>query len=364
MVRPGDVDAGPWHVRGVWLPDGDEPQDWWIADGRMTDRPVAHARDLPVGWVLLGGLVDAHVHLTMNFGRVMPFADGSDALIAANAAAQRRAGVLALRDAGVAWGGLPRQTADGPRLQRAGSLMAPPGRGYPNVCRPVSADEIVETALDEVAAGADWVKVLADFPGPDGNWFAAPSNYPRDVLTRLVREVHAAGARVMGHTTGLGSADLVAAGVDSIEHGTAVTEHQVREMSARGIAWTPTLATVHKHVGGLAGEASPVGAYIRAQLDRLREMLALASELGVPILAGTDEIGMGAIATEVEWLGRFGVAANAALAAASTAARSWLGFPPVGVNSEADLVIYADDPRRDPAVLAHPISVMYGGRLV
>lgn len=125
--------SGPWHVRGVVLPDGDRSCDWWIVDGHLTDELVAGASDLPGAWVLPGGLVDAHTHLTMNFGHAMPHADGSDDLIAANGAAQLRAGVLALRDAGHAWGGVPRECPDGPRLQRAGSLIAPPGRGYPNV---------------------------------------------------------------------------------------------------------------------------------------------------------------------------------------------------------------------------------------
>ncbi len=84
--------SGPWHVRGVVLPDGDRSCDWRIVDGHLTDEPVAGASDLPGAWVLPGGLVDAHTHLTMNFGRAMPHADGSDDLIAANGAAQLRAG--------------------------------------------------------------------------------------------------------------------------------------------------------------------------------------------------------------------------------------------------------------------------------
>lgn len=202
--------------------------------------------------------------------------------------------MLALRDAGYAWGGVPRESPDGPRLQRVGSLMAPAGRGYPSVCRAVAPEDLVRVALEEVAGGAQWVKVLGDFPDADGNWFAAPSNYSADVLARLVREVHAAGARVMGHSTGLGAADLVTAGVDSAEHGMALTPDQVAQMADRGIAWTATLATAFKDVGVLAEQSTPVGAYIRGQLDRRRDLFPKAVSLGVPVLAGTDEIPMGA----------------------------------------------------------------------
>jgi imidazolonepropionase-like amidohydrolase len=49
-----------WHVRAVPLPDGEQPVDWWIADGRLSAKPVDGARELPGGWVA-PGLVDAHV---------------------------------------------------------------------------------------------------------------------------------------------------------------------------------------------------------------------------------------------------------------------------------------------------------------
>ncbi|MEA2324783.1 MAG: hypothetical protein QOD81_4633, partial [Solirubrobacteraceae bacterium] len=34
------MNAERWHLRAVPLPDGDEPVDWWIADGRLSARPV------------------------------------------------------------------------------------------------------------------------------------------------------------------------------------------------------------------------------------------------------------------------------------------------------------------------------------
>ena len=86
MERGGD--QGPWHVRAIRLPDGVEPEEWWIADGMLYETPIAEARDLPGGWFLPGGLIDAHAHLTMNFnGFDLP--DGSEDLIAANLQAQR-----------------------------------------------------------------------------------------------------------------------------------------------------------------------------------------------------------------------------------------------------------------------------------
>ena len=99
-------DNGPWHLAAVRLPDGTQPEEWWIVDGQIRATPIPGARDLPGGWFLPGGLVDAHAHLTMNVNG-FTLRDGSDGLIATNLAAQRTAGVLALRDAGLAWGGRP-----------------------------------------------------------------------------------------------------------------------------------------------------------------------------------------------------------------------------------------------------------------
>jgi imidazolonepropionase-like amidohydrolase len=357
-------DTGPWHLAAVRLPDGTAPEEWWIVDGKASDAPVPGARDLPGGWFLPGGLVDAHVHLTMNFN-AFALRDGSADLIAANMAAQRAAGVLTLRDAGLAWGGRPEQDhANGPRLQSAGRLLAPPGRGYPQICHWVEADRLVEVALEELKRGGTWVKIMGDFPGPDGDWFAAPPNYPRDVLHALVQAVHAAGGRVMAHSTGQAVADLVAARVDSIEHGMQLNGELLETMAQNGIAWTLTMATALKHVGALATLDNPIGAMILSQLARVRELLPLAVSLGVPLLAGTDELPHGAIAQELAVLYEFGLSPRDAIAAASTAARAWLGLPDVTVGTAADLVTFPADPRANLAVLAHPAAVVFNGRRI
>lgn len=353
--------TGPWHLRAIRLPDGARAEEWWIVDGRISATPVPGARDLPGGWFLPGGLVDAHLHLTMNFNG-FALHDGSNDLIAANMAAQRAAGVLALRDAGLAWGGQPTPNlVDGPQLQSAGRILAPYGRGYPQICHWVADDRLVDTALEEVQRGAAWVKIMADFPGPNGDWFAAPPNYPRDVLRELVQAVHAAGARVMAHSTGQAGPDLVYARVDSIEHGMQLNGDLLEAMAQHGIAWTLTMATALKHVGALAALNNPVGTLIRAHLARIRELLPLAVSLGVPLLAGTDELPHGALAQEIALLHDFGLSTRDAIAAASTAARAWLGWEGFAAGAQGDLVMFADDPRANIGVLARPAAVICKG---
>lgn len=357
-------DAGPWHLRAVRLPDGDTTEEWWIVDGQFSERPVPGARELPGGWFLPGGLVDAHMHSTMNFNGYS-LADGSDALIAANLAAQRAAGVLAVRDAGLAWGGRYGPALEtGPHVQSAGSLLAAPERGYPGICTWVPAEQLVAVALDELRRGVQWVKIMADFPGPDGDWYQAPPSYPLDALEALVRAVHAAGARVMAHSTGRAAGDLVRVGVDSIEHGMNLNGELLEQMARRKIAWVLTLGTALKHSGPIAAQDNPVGHYVRAQLNRVRELLPLAASLGVPLLAGTDELPHGALAEELAIIHSYGLTPRQVIAAASTGARDFLRFPAFAVNTPLDLTLYASDPRDDLAVLSHPSAVVFGGRRI
>jgi imidazolonepropionase-like amidohydrolase len=199
------------------------------------------------------------------------------------------------------------------------------------------------------------VKVIADFVGDDGNWLAAPPNYSPQTLAELVDAVHAEGGRVAAHSTGLAGALAIEAGADTIEHGSALDEQAIEASARRGTAWVPTLWTGNKHLS-----AAPP-AFHEAWRERMRGLLALALRLGVPVLAGSDEMPAGALHLEVAELVRTGgLTPEQALRAASTDARRALDLP----VPDGDLVTYAADPREDPAALASPAAVVVGGRRV
>jgi imidazolonepropionase-like amidohydrolase len=352
-----------WHIRAVRLPFGEQVEEWWVRDGILHDEPVFGAVDLPGGWVL-PGLVDAHAHLTIDINGT-GFANGSAALIGANCQAQRAAGVLAVRDAGAVPGArLDSLPPGGPRVIPSGRLFAPAGRFHDHLHDPVPAEQLVTAALEEVASGLTWVKIIADFPGPDGNWAIAPITYPIEVVRALVEAVHAAGARVMAHTSTGHVAELVRAGVDSIEHGPAITPDLLREMAARGTAWTPTLATITGYLEPLIALDGLVGDYVRGTFAQWHETIPLAEQLGVTLLAGTDEIAHGSLAREIAQLRRFGLSPASALDAASTMARDYLGLSGFRAGAPADLVTFATDPRLDPATLELPAAILLGGSLV
>jgi imidazolonepropionase-like amidohydrolase len=218
----------------------------------------------------------------------------------------------------------------------------------------VAPEQLRAAALSEVARGATWVKIIGDFPRMPGRVDNAVT-YPMDVVAEVVEAAHAAGARVAVHTVLPGAAEeFVATGVDSIEHGPALSRDTLREMAKRGTAWTPTLCAV---LNGLDDPDLP--AEQRASLNLLREALTElvpeAVRLGVPVLAGTDVVGT--VSREVTLLARVGLDPSQALACASETARSFLG----DTGGHVDLVTYARDPREDPTQLDHPEAVIVNG---
>ncbi len=360
-----------YHLRATLLPEGDAPSDLWIAGGRLSFAPVLGAKELaPPGGFALPGLVDCHVHLTVDFGRIgLP--RGSGKLVAENRRRQLAAGVLLLRDIGSvsdAAIGLPAD--DGlPRVQPAGRYLAP-ADGYGGMQRPTSPEELPHAAAAQ-ARLAPWVKIIADWPrvasgGAIPALHRGELNYTPDRLAEAVRAAHAAGARVAVHAMSreaVGAA--IAARVDCIEHATEADAAQIDVMAAAGIAWTPTLAAFQAtlHSAERRGQDDVAG-WLRECFERLRTLLPRARSLGVPVLAGTDVLPPGAVVHEVAALQESGLAPVDALAAASSAARAYLGEPGIEPGAPADLVLYAADPRNDPEVLASPALIMLRGQIV
>lgn len=353
--------AQAWCIRATLLPNGTERETWWLRHGQLAKTPIPDAMELPGNYLLPGGLVDAHAHLTIDFAN-SGLAGGSKALIAANWQRQLASGVLNLRDAGVIpTASLLRNTYHG-RVICAGRIFAPPGRYHQGIGQWVPPEGLVAAALGEVAMGMTWVKFIADFPSSDGDWFNAPANYDLALLSTLVGQVHAAGARVMAHATGPIANELVRLGVDSIEHGSRLTPETVRRMADRGTAWTPTVWTMMKYVGPALMLPEPLGDYLRGFLEALPTTLALAAELGVPLLAGSDEAPHGSLHRELQALHDFGLSAPQILASATSTARHYLHLPPAAAT--ADFVTYWDDPRSNLATLAEPAAIVVDGVLL
>jgi imidazolonepropionase-like amidohydrolase len=163
-----------------------------------------------------------------------------------------------------------------------------------------------------------------------------------------------------------GGAACVAAGVDSLEHGMCLDPSLLTQMAAQGTALTPTLAVLLTEALPAVRKApdSPRRRWFLAGAEVHGQLAAAAAEAGVVVLAGTDSRPLGRVADEVRALAAAGVPANDALAAASWAARAYLGLPGLVVGAPADVVVYAEDPRSDLVQLDHPTAVVLRGRLL
>jgi imidazolonepropionase-like amidohydrolase len=110
--------------------------------------------------------------------------------------------------------------------------------------------------------------------------------------------------------------------------------------------------------------------YHRHMLDlheRRYATIGAAHEAGVAIYVGTDAGGSlphGLVAQEMVELTKAGLSNDEVVSAATWGAREWLGRPGIVEGEDADLVVYASDPRVDVAVVADPLGIILRGRVV
>lgn len=355
------------HVRGVLLPE-DEVVDLWLDGDRVSREPVPGAQTLTTSGFILPGLVDAHCHIGIRPGGApIESIDEARALATIN----RDIGVLALRDAGSPF---PYAELDDdpqmPRLARAGRHVAPPKRYLRGLGIEVEAGELPPTVTAQAAAGNGWVKLVGDWIDRDKGDLAPAWDVTS--MADAVAAAHAAGARVAAHLFAEESvAALVRAGVDSVEHGTGLSEDDIAEMARRGTALVPTMINVARfdEIAAPAVEKFPSYAqHMLALRDRFPAVVAAAYEAGVPIYTGSDAgggIGHGQVAEEILALRQqAGMSTMDVLAAASWGARAWLGFPGLVEGGLADLVVYDRDPRVDLSVVREPSLIVLRGRVV
>lgn len=352
-----------WHLQGVVLP-GTEPTDLWVRGGLISPEPIPDAQTIARDVWIMPGLVDAHCHVGLG---------GQGAVDRATAEQQaitdRDSGVLLIRDAGA-----PVDThwidhrADLPRIIRAGRHVAVHKRYLRNFAVEIDPYDLVGQVEHEARAGDGWVKLVGDWI--DRSVGDLRPLWPADVAREAIERAHELGARVTAHCFGEESvAELVAAGIDCIEHGTGMSDAVIELMAAREVGLVPTMTNLENFpVFAAAGQARfPTYAAHMIALHATRfAVLGAAREAGVPIYAGTDAGGTlshGRIAQEADLLAELG-GIEFALGAISWRARKWLGADLLTSGASADLVVYDTDPRTNFEVLHQPMLVMLRGNPV
>ncbi len=232
--------------------------------------------------------------------------------------------------------------------------------------------EVLKTVRQEIAAGADVIKLWAS-TGTDDD-VTGFQTYTFEEIKAAVEMAHQFGKKIAIHSYGPdGARDAVRAGTDSLEHATDLDDATIREMAKRGTFYVPTIDhnRYYSENGDKIGYAPGYKEKLQAFIPRNLETARKAFKSGVKFAMGSDAIYtmFGQNTRELGWFVKAGMTPEQALRTATVNAAELLGkekeLGAVAPGYYADLVAVEGDPLTDIGVVLNRVKwVMKAGAVV
>jgi imidazolonepropionase-like amidohydrolase len=252
---------------------------------------------------LLPGLIDCHVHFAVSGGPDWltevrePYATACWRA-ARHARDTLRAGFTMVRTLGGRDGADPamrdaqaKGLIEGPRMVAANQVVCMTGGHGAWMGREADGpDEVRKAVREQLRAGADCAKLIATggvmTPGVE----PGAQQLGEDELRAGVNEAHNAGRKTAAHAHGApGIKAAVLAGIDSIEHGSFMTDEIMSLMKERGTFYSVTLCSADGFFkappGAVADWAMTKGMQVR---EALYATFRRAYQANVKLVVGTD----------------------------------------------------------------------------
>jgi imidazolonepropionase-like amidohydrolase len=247
--------------------------------------------------------------------------------------------------------------------------IIPPAHTLQGICN--GPDQCREAVRYQIKYGADVIKFMASggvlsLTDPVDN-----VQLTQEEMNAIVSEAHAWGRKAAAHCHGDRAAKMaIAAGVDSIEHGSFLEDDTLRLMKDKHVYLVPTLFALH-WVDAHAGTLPPtILAKEKAAGLHINQMFEHAVKIGTPIAMGTDAAvePHGKNMTEFWLMTQHGFTAAQALQAGTVGGAELLGLAKeigtLEAGKAADVVAVPGNVLADIRTLDRPVMVMKGGQFV
>jgi imidazolonepropionase-like amidohydrolase len=230
------------------------------------------------------------------------------------------------------------------------------------------ADEARRAVREQIAHGADWIKIYADrgyYKLPDGSYRSRP-NFTTEEINAVGDETIRSGKKLAAHAvTRDGIIAAVNAGAATIEHGFGMDDECIQLMAKKGVYWCPTIYVCDYVAEGRAKEGSPINKYF---METLPAVFKKAMNAGIKIAYGTDIGGYSwdePQAKDFEYMVKYGMSAVQAIQTATTVAAQLLDMEgkigEIKAGAFADIIAVKEDPTKEVKLLQQVQWVMKDG---